>query len=73
MIGGRMVLEHGRMLTVDEARLRDEAAEAAARLDARNETALQQARAMGTLVGRFCLGHATAAFPLHRRLPDPTP
>ena len=73
MIGGRMVLEHGRMLTVDESRLRAAAAEAAARLDARNHAALENARAMGKLVGHFCLGHATAPFPLHRRLPDPTP
>jgi len=72
MIGGRMVLEHGRMLTVDEARLRDEAAEAAARLDARNKAALHDARAIGKLVGHFCLGHAAADFPLQRRLPDPS-
>jgi len=26
---------------------------------------------MGELVGRFCLAHARAHFPLHRRLPDP--
>lgn len=71
MIGGRMILEHGRMLTVDEARLRDEAANAAARLDARNDAALDHARAIGRLVGHFCLGHATARFPRHRRLPDP--
>ena len=70
MIGGRMVLDHGRLLTVDETRLRAEAAEAAARLDRQNETALDGARAMGALVGRFCLGHARADFPLHRRLPD---
>ena len=70
MIGGRMVLEHGEMLTVDERRLRAEVAEASARLDACNETALNGARAIGELVGHFCLGHARAHFPLHRRLPD---
>ena len=53
MIGGRLVLEHGRMLSVDERRLRAEAAEASARLDALNEAALKSARAIGELVGHF--------------------
>ena len=70
MIGGRMVLEHGHMLTVDEKRLRDDAANAAARLDVQNEAALRSAHAIGDLVGQFCLGHARAGFPLHCRLPD---
>ena len=70
MIGGRMVLDHGRLTTIDEQRLRDDAAAAATRLDARNEAALRNARAIGALVGHFCLGHATDHFPLHRRLPD---
>jgi guanine deaminase len=70
MIGGRMVLDHGRLLTVDEDRLREDAAAAAARLDAQNDAALATGRMMGTLVGRFCLAHARAPFPLHRRLPD---
>ena len=70
MIGGRMVLEHGRMLTVDERRLKAEAESAAARLDSRNEAALATSRAIGELVGHFCLAHARAPFPLHRRLPD---
>ncbi len=70
MIGGRMVLDHGRMLTVDENRLREEAQAAATRLDVQNEAALASGRMMGELVGRFCLAHARAHFPLHRRLPD---
>ena len=70
MIGGRMVLDHGRLTTIDEQRLRDDAAAAATRLDAMNEAALRNARAIGALVGHFCLGHATDHFPLHRRLPD---
>jgi guanine deaminase len=70
MIGGRMVLEHGRLLTLDERRLREEAEAAATRLDAANARALAQSRALGELVGQFCLAHAHAPFPLHRRLPD---
>ena len=72
MIAGRMVLEHGRMLTIDEDRLREAAAETAARLDAKNESALSSARAIGGLVNHFCLGHARARLSVHRRLPDPT-
>jgi guanine deaminase len=70
MIDGRMVLDRGRMLTIDEDRLRADAAAAAERLDARNEAALAASHAIGDLVGRFCLAHARADFPLHRRLPD---
>lgn len=70
MIGGRMVLEHGRMLTIDERKLRNEAEEAAARLDAMNADAIARSRKLGELVGRFCLGQARAPFALHRRLPD---
>jgi guanine deaminase len=70
MIGGRMVLEHGRILTIDERRMRDEVEAAVARLDAANATALAQSRALGDLVGQFCLAHAGSPFPLHRRLPD---
>jgi guanine deaminase len=70
MIDGRMVLDRGRMLTIDEDRLRADAAAAAERLDARNEAALAASHAIGDLVGRFCLAHARADFALHRRLPD---
>lgn len=70
MIGGRMVLEHGRMLTIDERKLRDEAEEAAARLDAMNADAIARSRKLGGLVGHFCLAQARAPSPLHRRLPD---
>ncbi|MGF1551455.1 MAG: amidohydrolase family protein [Paracoccaceae bacterium] len=58
MIAGRMVLEEGRMLTVDEARLRARAGEAAARLEAANAEAIRGAEAMADLVGCFCLGQA---------------
>jgi len=71
MIGGRMVLDHGRMLTVDENRLREEAETATARLDRQNAAALASGRTIGEMVGHFCLAHARAHFPLHRRLPDP--
>ncbi|HLX30273.1 MAG TPA: amidohydrolase family protein [Casimicrobiaceae bacterium] len=70
MIDGRMVLEHGRMLTIDERKLRAEAEEAAARLDAMNADAIARSRKLGEVVGHFCLAQARAPFLLHRRLPD---
>jgi 5-methylthioadenosine/S-adenosylhomocysteine deaminase len=70
MIDGRFVLRHGRMITVDEARLRAQAAEAVARLDQANAPARHQADAVADLVGRFCLGQARLPFAPHRRLPD---
>ena len=41
MIGGRMVLAHGRLLTIDEHRLRRDAQIAAERLDQLNEQAMR--------------------------------
>ncbi|MEO0821299.1 MAG: amidohydrolase family protein [Pseudomonadota bacterium] len=58
MVAGRMVLEEGRMLTVDEARLRSEAEEAATRLDGQNDAAIRASEALADLVGCFCLAHA---------------
>ena len=70
MIGGRMVLEHRRLLTIDEDRLRRDAQQAAERLDGINQAALLQSRKLGELVGCFCLAHARSPFHVHRRLPD---
>jgi 5-methylthioadenosine/S-adenosylhomocysteine deaminase len=70
MIGGRMVLEHGRLLTIDEDGLRRDAQQAAQRLDRLNQAALSQSRKLGELVGCFCLAHARSPFQVHRRLPD---
>ncbi|MEM8595412.1 MAG: amidohydrolase family protein [Pseudomonadota bacterium] len=58
MVAGRMVLEDGRLLTVDEVRLRAEAEEAAARLDGQNEEAIRASDAMADLVGCFCLAQS---------------
>ena len=70
MIAGRFVLQNGRMLTIDEARLRRQAEAAVARLDAANADARRTAEAARDLVGHFCLAHARAPFHVHRRLPD---
>jgi guanine deaminase len=67
MIGGRMVLDHGRITTVDTAKLRWQAEAAVARLA--EET--REGRAMGELlapiVGAFCSGLAAAPYHVHRR------
>ena len=70
MIGGRMVLEHGRLLTIDESKLRHDAQAAITRLDRINQARLSQSRKLGELVDCFCLGHARSPFHIHRTLPD---
>jgi 5-methylthioadenosine/S-adenosylhomocysteine deaminase len=70
MIGGRLVLADGKMLTIDEAKLRRDAEAAAARLDATNAGAKSAAAEMSKFVGTFCLAHGSAPCPVHRRLAD---
>jgi guanine deaminase len=53
MIGGRMVLDHGRMTTVDERKLRRDADAAAERLLAANTPMREFARALHPVVGTF--------------------
>ena len=56
MIGGRLVLDHGRLTTVDESKLRARAEEAVARLRGANAGILASARALEPFVGAFCVG-----------------
>jgi guanine deaminase len=70
MIDGRFVLRDRRMLTVDEARLRQQAQEAVARLDEANAEAAHAADQFRDLVGHFCIAHARAPFHVQRRVPD---
>jgi 5-methylthioadenosine/S-adenosylhomocysteine deaminase len=73
MIDGRFIVRDRRLLTVDEARLRQEAEEAVARLDMANADAALAANQFRDLVGHFCMAHARAPFHVHRRLPDNVP
>jgi 5-methylthioadenosine/S-adenosylhomocysteine deaminase len=73
MIDGRFIVRDRRLLTVDEARLRQEAEEAVARLDMANADAARAANQFRDLVGHFCMAHARAPFHFHRRLPDNVP
>jgi len=68
MVGGRFVLQGGRLLTVDEAKMRRDAEAARDRLDAANQGALQTARAMENWVGEFCIAHARAPGLPHRHV-----
>jgi guanine deaminase len=68
MVGGQFVVRDGRLLTVDEARLRRDAEAARDRLDHANEAALATARLLEDWVGAFCIGHARAAELPQRRL-----
>jgi 5-methylthioadenosine/S-adenosylhomocysteine deaminase len=70
MINGRFVLRQGRLLTLDESRLRRQAEAAIERLDAANAGSARAAEPFRDLVGHFCLAHARAPFHVHRRLPD---
>jgi 5-methylthioadenosine/S-adenosylhomocysteine deaminase len=63
MIGGRMVLDRGRMLTVNEAKLRRDAVSAAERLFNANASMRAFAQALTPVVGSFC--HALACEPYH--------
>ncbi|MCP4328185.1 MAG: amidohydrolase family protein [Alphaproteobacteria bacterium] len=67
MIGGRMVLEHGRMLTVDEAKLRIDIEKASARLNVSNARNATLARSIADIVGAFCVSHSRMPLPIHRR------
>ena len=58
MIDGRMVLEHGHLLTVDEAKVRADAERAVARLKAANAGDLAFARSLERYVAAFCIAHA---------------
>jgi 5-methylthioadenosine/S-adenosylhomocysteine deaminase len=70
MIDGRFILRGGRLLTVDEARLRRQAEAAVERLDFANAKLRAAAEPFRDLVGHFCLAQARAPFHIHRRLPD---
>jgi guanine deaminase len=68
MIGGKVVFEDGKLLTLDEAKLRAQAEAAAARLDAANEGARQAAASIHDFVGTFCMAHGRADCAIRRRL-----
>jgi 5-methylthioadenosine/S-adenosylhomocysteine deaminase len=68
MIDGRFVLQGGKILTLDERKLRRDAERAAERLIVANADAEALGRSFEDVVGTFCLGQARAVHPVHRAL-----
>jgi guanine deaminase len=66
MIGGRLVLDHGRLTTIDLARMRTQAEEAVARLAAANGEAKVACEQLAPFVGQFCSGLMAAPLGVHR-------
>jgi 5-methylthioadenosine/S-adenosylhomocysteine deaminase len=73
MIGGRMVLDHGRITTIDEAKLRRDAVSAAERLFATNTPMRAFAQALEPVVGQFCHRLACEPYHVHRLAQEPSP
>jgi 5-methylthioadenosine/S-adenosylhomocysteine deaminase len=66
MIGGRMVLDHGRLTTIDEKKLRRDAIAAAERLYAANAPTRAFVKELQPFVGAFCNGLACETYHVHR-------
>ncbi|MEK6708988.1 MAG: amidohydrolase [Nitrospinota bacterium] len=68
MIGGRMVLENRRFVTLDYEKLRRDAQAAAERLSRGNRETRQRLDAAAAFVSRHCVGLACEPYHVHRRL-----
>jgi guanine deaminase len=66
MIGGRLVVDRGRLTTIDTDELRRRAAETAGRLAGLTGEARALAERLETVVARFCQGLATRPHPVQR-------
>ena len=66
MIGGRMVLDRGRLVTIDAARLAREAETAMERLRKVNGEGLELALRLEDVVGTFCVGLAQSPYHVQR-------
>lgn len=69
MIGGVMVLDHGRLTTIDEKKLRRDACAAAERLFAANAPTRAFAKELHAFVGKFCHSLACEPYHVHRLAP----
>jgi 5-methylthioadenosine/S-adenosylhomocysteine deaminase len=68
MIGGRIVFDDGKLLTLDETSLRRQAQQAAHRLDEVNAGAFTNAATVSRLVGAFCAAQGCTGHTLPRKL-----
>jgi cytosine/adenosine deaminase-related metal-dependent hydrolase len=66
LIGGRVVLDNGQVLTVDEHRVRAQAQEAAARLRNRNVEAWALAEQLAPYVGQACRAAVAQPYAVNR-------
>jgi len=66
MIGGRLVLDHGRFTTIDPLKLRKQAEEAVARLSAQTREGRALSERLAPLVGRYCSGLAAEPHHVHQ-------
>lgn len=71
MIGGCMVLDHGRITTLDEAKLRRDASAAAQRLWGLNAPLRAASARLQPLVGEFCRSFACQPYHVQRLACDP--
>jgi len=71
MIGGRMVVDHGRLTTVDVAKLAEQVAATVERLGKANAQARALAERLEPIVGAFCRGLAARPYPIDRYGPTP--
>jgi 5-methylthioadenosine/S-adenosylhomocysteine deaminase len=71
MIGGIMVLDHGRLTTIDEKKLRRDAAAAAQRLFTANSATREFAKKLQPFVGEFCHQLACQSYHVHRLALNP--
>jgi cytosine/adenosine deaminase-related metal-dependent hydrolase len=69
LIDGRVVLDRGRLVTVDEQKVRAAAEAAAARLREANAGVAANAQALAPFVGAFCMGLAREPYPISRTFP----
>jgi guanine deaminase len=66
MVGGEIVVEGGRVLTVDLPALRAEVERVVERLRAQGEPARALTSALAPIVGQFCVGLAQEPYHVHR-------
>jgi 5-methylthioadenosine/S-adenosylhomocysteine deaminase len=66
LVGGRVLVQGGRVLTVDEAKLRDRAQAAAEGIRARNGAGFALAASLAPFLADACRAAAAAPYPVNR-------
>jgi 5-methylthioadenosine/S-adenosylhomocysteine deaminase len=66
LVGGRVVLDHGRVLTVDEHELRTQAEAAACRARAQNTAAWALAKQIQPYIASACRAAVATPYPVNR-------